>query len=94
MPFEKGNTYGKGRPRVPEIEMLRKALRKFKRQEGVDFIEFCVMQCKENPIMAGQILKKILPDLQTIKGELTGDLIIKIIDRFGDDSTKRNNDPV
>jgi hypothetical protein len=68
--FQKGNKYGKGRPRVPEIEELRKALEKAKKEKNCGFLEHLVKRAYENDAVAIAVAKKILPDLAAVQGKL------------------------
>lgn len=62
MPFQKGNKLG-GRPRRPELETLRTALERFKKENKIDFIQLAVNKAGTDTGLMIAILKKILPDL-------------------------------
>jgi len=78
-----GNPAGRPKKKYSEVEHLKLALDKFKKAEGVSFIEHCVNVGKSNPQMAAAILKKLLPDLQNSKTEHTGNFHITVISKFG-----------
>jgi len=71
--FKKGdpNINRLGRPRKPEIEMLREALEKVKVEKGLDFIEHFVRMAYTHKEVAIALAKKLLPD--RIEGEGFGD---------------------
>lgn len=70
MPWKKGETgNSKGRPKNPERELLRKALEKEGKKQGIDFLTHCAQLAfdEEDYDMAKVILKKFIPDLQSIE---------------------------
>lgn len=76
MPFQKGVVSNpNGRPRKPEIEQLREALEKAKRDNGdVSFLEhYCGLAYKDRSV-AVALANKILPDLSKaeVKNVLSG----------------------
>jgi hypothetical protein len=69
MGLHKGQTNNlKGRPRVPEVTILRDALDKYKSPTGKHLIDHCVELAFKDSHMAEVILKKILPDLTEDQG--------------------------
>lgn len=78
MPFEKGNKYGHGRPKRPEVEELRQALKAAKKKKGVSFLNDYVEKSYNDSPRAIALLKKIVPDL------VEGDVGDKTLDTFGD----------
>src|SRR3990167_1613540 len=61
--FQKGNRANPyGRPRKPEIELLRQALDKAKQEMGMDFIEHFVRMAYKHKEVAIALAKKLLPD--------------------------------
>ena len=85
----------KGRPPAPEAEELRNALKKAKRKFGISLIDHCVQKAYENPKMAATILRKILPDLQHVEGQIDASVVVKVVNNFIDGGTPDagNNDP-
>lgn len=72
---ESGNP--NGRPRKPEIELLRAALEKARDKYGVDFIEHFVMNAYKNKEMAIALMKKLIPDKASIEHAIPDHLIDK-----------------
>ena len=64
-PGESGNP--NGRPRKPEIDLLRSALEKAKDKYGVEFIEHFVMKAYKDKAMAIALMKKLIPDKSNIE---------------------------
>lgn len=61
--FGKGNCANpNGRPRVPEIQILREALQKAKEIHGKDFIEHFVDLAYKDKNVAIALAKKLIPD--------------------------------
>ena len=58
---ESGNP--KGRPRKPEIELLREALEKAKNKYGKEFLEHFVDLAYKNDNVAVALARKLLPDM-------------------------------
>lgn len=66
--WKKGETGNpNGRPRMPEVEMLRKALEKARKKNGRSFLEHFVERAFLNDNVAVALAKKLLPD--QIQGE-------------------------
>jgi len=75
--FPKGEAWNgnrKGRPRKPEIELLREALKEAENEKGIPFLKHFVLKAYSNHNVAIALAKKLIPD--QIKGE-----------GFGNDST-------
>ena len=66
MPFQKGHHYGnrQGRPRQPEVEILREAIEKVKKESGIHPIEKFVKDAMVDKGSMNALMKKILPDLK------------------------------
>ena len=66
MPFQKGNQLGRaatGRPRKPEIEMLRQAAAEVEAEEKVSLYKHAIKQAyKDNGVLIA-IIKKFVPDI-------------------------------
>lgn len=79
MPFCKGDPRinRNGRPKVPEIDELRKALAKAQREHNQSFIEYFVGLAFKSENVAIALAKKILPD--KIAGEGFSDKEVIII---------------
>ena len=60
-----------GRPRKPEVEILRRALEAVKEERGMGFIEHFVRLAYKNHNVAIALAKKLIPD--KIEGEGFGD---------------------
>ena len=64
---ESGNK--NGRPRKPEIELLRKALRQVQKEKNVSlFKHFCTRALKNDAVLIA-FIKKFVPDITFVKGE-------------------------
>lgn len=65
MPFQKGNKYGKGAPKKPEIEELRKALKKARKRHKRDFLDVFIDRAYEDTSCMIALAKKFLPDMKS-----------------------------
>lgn len=75
MPFVKGQSGNRnGRPKVPEIEELRKALAKAAKENKRTFLEHLVKRAYENDSVAIAVAKKILPDLANVDSNIKGEI--------------------
>lgn len=82
--WKKGETGNpNGRPRKPEIDLLRSALEKAKDKYGVDFIEHFVMAAFKNKEMAIALMKKLIPDKMQGEGFGSGTFIYVVRDSEG-----------
>ena len=64
MRFQKGNKYGKGRPKKPEIDELRKALLVAKEKHNLSLLEHFVERAYLDDSVLIAVMKKMLPDLK------------------------------
>jgi len=97
MPFQKGDKWNgnkNGRPRQPEIEILRKALENDKTQHGKHLIEEAVEQARTNPNIMIALLKKLIPDKIQGEGFDTGKYIFIIKDKESAEGRSNNRVPV
>lgn len=81
MRFEPGNKYGKGRPKKPEIEELRKAIEQVQKQRKKKLLVHFVERAFEDDEVLKALAKKIVPDLTSISGEV--EMKHKILRVFG-----------
>lgn len=88
MPFKKGQSGNpNGRPKAPEIEELRQALRIVRKRKGnKPFLIYFVELAYKNPIVAVALAKKLLPDKIQGEGFSKGDKLIII--RASQDGSK------
>ncbi len=71
MTFQKGNKYGKGRPKKPEIELLRKAMAKAKSEHGgIGLLEHAVSIAYKDSTVLVALLRKVLPDLRNVESKV------------------------
>lgn len=83
---ETGNRHG--RPRVPEVEELRIALQKAKKENNKSFLEHFVQRAYRDDTVAIALAKKILPD--KLETELKDyDIRIELIKKYGDNPEKK-----
>ena len=61
--FEKGNTFGNGRPVRPEIQELRNALAQVKEEKGISFLVNYIRRSYRDGAMSIALLRKLVPDL-------------------------------
>ena len=80
MPWKKGQSGNPGgRPRMPEVEELRKALVKAAREHDCTFLEHFVKRAYENDIVAIALAKKLIPDLNIVEGDGIQTIVQNII---------------
>lgn len=93
--FVKGQSGNpKGRPPVPEIEALRQAIRAVQQKKGKTLLQHAIEESyKDNKLLVA-ILRKILPDLQSVSGKigLGGELIINVV-KFKDKRPSARDKP-
>lgn len=78
MLFEKGNKYGKGRPKKPEIEQLRLAIKSVQKDKDFTLLEHFVEQAyKDNTVLVA-LMKKLVPDCKQVDLE-AGESLAKAI---------------
>ena len=98
MTFEIGNKLGKGRPKKPEIEELRNAIKLVQKQPGrqpllVHFVE----QAYENKEVLVALLRKLIPDMQRVNNTLTDadgnavgmTVIMNVTKKYADDTVRQ-----
>ena len=77
-----GNINKNGRPKKPEIEILRAAIDAATLKKKMHPIEKFVLDSYDNPALMQALMKKILPDLKSIElsgnGE-NGEIIFKVL---------------
>jgi len=56
-----------GRPRRPEVDLLREALEKAKEKKGKEFLEHFVERAYTNDAVGIALARKLLPDQQDFK---------------------------
>lgn len=89
MPCPKGHTNNpNGRPRSPEIQILRDALVRDREIHGTHLIEFAIEKSRTDTPLLAAILKKILPD--KIETDITGDMIISIVNYFDKEENEKS----
>jgi hypothetical protein len=99
MTFEIGNKLGKGRPKKPEIEELRNAIKLVQKQPGrqpllVHFVE----QAYENKEVLVVLLRKLIPDMQRVNNTLTDadgnavgmTVIMNVTKKYADDTVRQS----
>lgn len=70
MPFQKGNKFGHGPPRKPEIAELRKAIEAVQKKKNKKLLVHFVERAYENDRVLIALGKKIIPDLTSVNGVL------------------------
>ena len=71
MPFKKGQSGNpKGKPPKPAVQALEKAIREVEKEKGESFLKTCVKAAYNEPSVMVAILKKILPDLKQVEGDI------------------------
>ena len=76
-PGQSGNP--NGRPKRPEIEALRVALKKVETKKKISFLEHCIERAYENDFMAKAILAKLIPDKNKIDIDIPQGITVKIV---------------
>ena len=72
MPFQKGNPYGNrnGRPKKPEIEELRKAIKCVEKKKRKKLLVHFVERAFSDDKVLVALGKKIVPDLSAIDADI------------------------
>lgn len=63
MPFEKGNKHGKGRPRAPEVDLVRQAIAETEKEKKKSLWKHLIERCFVEDAVLIAVSKKFLPDL-------------------------------
>ncbi len=84
MQFAKGNCANpNGRPKKPEIEELRKALKKAEKQQGKAFLDVFIEKAYTDTACMIALAKKFLPDMRaediTITSKTFADVVRDVI---------------
>ncbi|MDD4892402.1 MAG: hypothetical protein PHH73_00185 [Candidatus Rickettsiella isopodorum] len=79
---DKWNGNDKGRPRKPEIQVLRDALEKVEKEKDISFIEHFVRLAFSDKDIAKELAKKILPD--KIQTETNDEQLAFILEKLAD----------
>jgi predicted transcriptional regulator len=64
MKFQPGNKYGRGRPKKPEIEELRKAIAEVEKTKDKNLLIYFVEKAYQNDAVLIALCKKLLPDMK------------------------------
>jgi len=82
MTWKKGQSGNpKGRPRKPEIEELRYAIKTVEKEKGSPLLIHLVRRAyRSDPVLIA-LIRKIVPDLQRIESEGSGFSLISIIEK-------------
>jgi hypothetical protein len=54
-----------GRPKAPEIDVLRRSIKKVEKERNIQYWEEIVKLSLTNPTLAAAIIKKFIPDLSS-----------------------------
>ena len=71
MKFQPGNKYGRGRPKKPEIEELRKAIAEVEKTKDKKLLIYFVEKAYQNDAVLIALCKKLLPDIKAVEGRLS-----------------------
>lgn len=78
MGFQKGNTYGKGRPPGTGLKPLLEAIERVEKKKKQKFFDRAIEMAWTEPTVMNGVLKKLVPELQEHSGPDGGDLGIKV----------------
>ena len=67
MPFQKGNKLGHGRPRKPEIDVVRMAIAEVEVEKKQGFWKHAVQEAYKDNTVLNTFIKKFLPDNIEVK---------------------------
>ena len=80
--FTKGHSYGrnqKGRPKKPEIEELRKAIKAVEEEKDKKLLEHFVRRAYKNDAVLVALIKKLVPDKTQADIDLGGEVKLEPI---------------
>ena len=78
--FVKGNKEGRGRPRNPEIEELRKAIEKVQKDHDSTLLEHFVERAYTDNTLLVALMRKLVPDKKALEGDVAGTVNVQILD--------------
>lgn len=76
MPFQKGHKFGKGRPKVPEIQELREAIAEAKINHKKGLLQHFVDRAYKSDVVLTSLAKKLVPDLSASDLNLRGEIAV------------------
>lgn len=72
--FTKGNSFGRGRPKKPEIEELRKAIKVVEKQKDKKLLQHFIERAYKNDAVLIALIKKLIPDKTQADLDLSGNI--------------------